>query len=88
MEEYRKAEPAWETVIDVDRLAESEKENWVWHGTAFLEPSLDRCMVELSRGGLEACLTCSKDAPRPRRSPRARASAGRGDPPRRCLTST
>jgi prolyl oligopeptidase len=30
LEEYRKAEPAWETLIDLDQLAESEKENWVW----------------------------------------------------------
>ena len=28
LEEYRKAEPAWETLIDLDQLAESEKENW------------------------------------------------------------
>ena len=32
LEEYRKAEPAWEIVLDLDRLAESEKENWVWKG--------------------------------------------------------
>jgi len=32
--EYRGAEPAWETVIDLDALAESEGENWVWHGAA------------------------------------------------------
>ena len=32
LEEYRKAEPAWETVLDVDALGEAEKENWVWHG--------------------------------------------------------
>src|SRR4029450_4142938 len=32
LEEYRKPEPAWETVIDVDALGAAEKENWVWHG--------------------------------------------------------
>src|SRR5438045_2850122 len=32
LEEYRKPEPAWETVIDVDALAAAEKENWVWAG--------------------------------------------------------
>jgi prolyl oligopeptidase len=32
LEEYRKTEPAWETVLDIDKLADQEKENWVWHG--------------------------------------------------------
>ena len=32
LEEYRKAKPAWETVLDLDALAAAEKENWVWHG--------------------------------------------------------
>ncbi|MCC6737772.1 MAG: S9 family peptidase [Planctomycetia bacterium] len=52
--EFRKAEPAWETVIDLDALAAAEKENWVWHGAHWLEPSFDRCFVELSRGGKDA----------------------------------
>ncbi len=52
--EYRKAEPAWETVIDLDALAAAEKENWVWSGVQWLEPSFDRCLVSLSRGGKDA----------------------------------
>src|SRR4051812_48334583 len=32
LEEYRKERPAWETVLDLDALAEAEGENWVWHG--------------------------------------------------------
>jgi len=32
--EYRKAEPAWETLIDVDALNAQEGENWVWHGAS------------------------------------------------------
>ncbi len=31
LEEYRKKNPAWESVIDVDALCASEKEKWVWH---------------------------------------------------------
>ncbi|MEK7468826.1 MAG: prolyl oligopeptidase family serine peptidase [Planctomycetota bacterium] len=54
LDEYRKAAPAWETVIDVDQLAAAENENWVWQGTHFLEPGWERCMVQLSRGGLDA----------------------------------
>ncbi len=32
LDEYRKPEPEWETVLDLDALGEAEKENWVWHG--------------------------------------------------------
>ncbi len=52
--EYRKAAPNWETVIDLDRLAQAEGENWVWGGATFLEPEGERCMVSLSRGGGDA----------------------------------
>lgn len=54
LEEYKKAEPKWETVIDVDELSSGEKENWVWKGYTVLEPSYDRCLVQLSRGGADA----------------------------------
>lgn len=54
LEEYRKAAPGWETVIDLDLLAREEGENWVWGGASFLEPEGDRCMVSLSRGGGDA----------------------------------
>jgi len=52
--EYRKPEPAWETVIDVDALGAAEKENWVWHGPNCLKPEYKRCLVSLSRGGADA----------------------------------
>jgi prolyl oligopeptidase len=54
LDEYRRAEPAWETVIDVDALARAEQENWVWHGATVLEPEDRRCLVALSRGGADA----------------------------------
>jgi prolyl oligopeptidase len=54
LEEYKKQNPAWETVLDIDKLAAEEKENWVWHGYNVLEPSYDRCLIELSRGGADA----------------------------------
>ncbi len=54
LEEYRKAEPAWEIVLDVDALAAAEKENWMWKGEEVLEPTYDRCLVQLSRGGADA----------------------------------
>ncbi len=52
--EYRKPQPAWETVIDVDALGKAEKENWVWAGSTCLGPEYRRCLVQLSRGGADA----------------------------------
>jgi prolyl oligopeptidase len=52
--EYRKAQPAWETVIDLDALAAAEAENWVWGGANCLGPDYRRCLVSLSRGGADA----------------------------------
>jgi prolyl oligopeptidase len=52
--EYRKAEPAWETVLDLDALGTAEGENWVWGGAVGLAPSHRRCLVMLSRGGADA----------------------------------
>ncbi|HEU5048996.1 MAG TPA: prolyl oligopeptidase family serine peptidase [Gemmatimonadales bacterium] len=55
--EYRKSEPAWETVIDLDALGREEGENWVWHGADCLRPAYERCLVALSRGGADADVT-------------------------------
>ncbi|MDQ2779516.1 MAG: prolyl oligopeptidase family serine peptidase [Pseudomonadota bacterium] len=52
--EYRKPEPAWETVIDVDALGKAEGENWVWAGARSLGPEYRLCLVSLSRGGADA----------------------------------
>ncbi|TWI01775.1 prolyl oligopeptidase [Luteimonas cucumeris] len=57
LEEYRKPQPRWETVIDVDALNEAEGENWVWHGADCLKPAYERCLVALSRGGADADVT-------------------------------
>jgi len=52
--EYRKPQPAWETVLDLDALAASERENWVWGGAHALATDPSRCLVFLSRGGADA----------------------------------
>jgi len=52
--EYRKPQPAWETVIDVDALGKAEKENWVWSAATCLGPDYRRCLIALSRGGADA----------------------------------
>ncbi|AKU24627.1 prolyl oligopeptidase [Massilia sp. NR 4-1] len=54
LEQFQKAEPEWETIIDLDKLAEVEKENWVWAGVNCLYPKGERCLVSLSRGGGDA----------------------------------
>ncbi|MEW2504939.1 prolyl oligopeptidase family serine peptidase [Amycolatopsis sp. NPDC047767] len=54
LEEYRKAEPGWEVLLDVDALAEAEHENWVWKGAAVLRPGHRLGLVQLSRGGADA----------------------------------
>ena len=54
LEEYRKPQPAWETVLDLDALGAAEKENWVWKGATFLEPDYQRVLLSLSRGGADA----------------------------------
>jgi prolyl oligopeptidase len=53
-EEYCKDRPAWEVVIDLDELARTEHENWVWHGAQTLRPEHRRALVSLSRGGADA----------------------------------
>jgi prolyl oligopeptidase len=55
--EYRKPQPAWETVIDLDAINAAEKANWVWHGAVCLKPEGRHCLVALSRGGSDADIT-------------------------------
>ncbi len=53
--DYAKPAPAWEVLLDLDRLAAEDHENWVWKG-AECTPSLERCLVHLSRGGGDAAV--------------------------------
>jgi len=56
LDEYIKESPAWETVLDLDALAEAEGENWVWKGASCLPPEFRHCMLTLSRGGADAAV--------------------------------
>ncbi len=56
LEEYRKDQPAWESVIDLDALAKAEGRHWVWHGADCLKPDYRRCLVALSPGGGDAAV--------------------------------
>jgi prolyl oligopeptidase len=54
LQEYRKAQPKWEIVLDVDALGKAEEESWVFKGAQFLKPDYSRCLISLSRGGADA----------------------------------
>ncbi len=56
LDEYRKPSPAWETVLDLDALADAEGENWVWGGTVPFAPAYERVLISLSRGGADAAM--------------------------------
>ncbi|HRE44393.1 MAG TPA: prolyl oligopeptidase family serine peptidase [Terricaulis sp.] len=43
--------PVWETLLDIDALAQAENANWVYKGSNCLQ---NRCMVALSDGGRDA----------------------------------
>jgi prolyl oligopeptidase len=51
---YDAADPKWDTILDIDKLAADEKANWVYKGVSCLPPAYERCIVELSDGGKDA----------------------------------
>ena len=57
LSEYKKAEPNWEVLLDLDTLGKTEGENWVWKGASLLRPDYTRALVTLSRGGADADVT-------------------------------
>ncbi len=54
LDEYRKAEPAWETVLDIDALGKAEDQEWVYHGIQVLKPDYQRALLHLSPDGGDA----------------------------------
>jgi prolyl oligopeptidase len=58
---YRTAQPAWETVLDIDALAKAENEPWVFKGADCLPPDYRLCLVSLSRGGADAVVVRELD---------------------------
>lgn len=53
-ESYLTGNPAWETVLSIDALAEEEDVNWSYAGAVCLPADYTRCLVRLSRGGADA----------------------------------
>ena len=42
LDEYRKAKPNWDVVLDLDALGKEENVNWVWQGAQVLKPDYVR----------------------------------------------
>jgi prolyl oligopeptidase len=61
--EYRKPEPDWEILLDVDALGAAEGESWVFHGATWLRAGYDRALVSLSPGGTDAEVVREFDVP-------------------------
>lgn len=64
LEEYRKPQPLWDVLLDLDALGKTENENWVWAGADCLAPDYNRCLISLSRGGADAKVTREFDVSR------------------------
>jgi len=56
LESYSTESPDWDVLLDVDALADTEDENWVWSGVTMLRPDYTRALVSLSRGGADAAV--------------------------------
>ncbi len=52
--DYARAEPAWQTVLDIDALGQAEGKSFVYKGANCLLPEETRCLVSLSIGGEDA----------------------------------
>jgi prolyl oligopeptidase len=56
LDEFRKAEPKWEIILDVDALAKAEGEDWILSRVSTLPGNHTRAMLSLSRGGSDATI--------------------------------
>ena len=58
--DYANPAPHWDILLDIDALAKSEKENWVFEGSE-CAPKETRCLIRLSRGGGDAVVVREYD---------------------------
>ena len=54
LDEYRKADPKWDVLLDVDALNQAEGKRWVFKGAQCLRPAYTRCLLSLSPDGGDA----------------------------------
>jgi prolyl oligopeptidase len=53
-DEFRRPEPKWDVLLDVDKLAAAENEDWLLSSVRALPGSPARAILSLSRGGSDA----------------------------------
>nr|WP_225737327.1 prolyl oligopeptidase family serine peptidase [Dyella acidiphila] len=63
LDEYRKAQPNWEVLLDIDALNQAEGKKWVFQGADCLKPDYRKCLVSLSPGGGDAIEVREFDLP-------------------------
>ncbi|MGV9670205.1 prolyl oligopeptidase family serine peptidase [Gordonia sp. NPDC003504] len=56
LESYLTDSPDWDVLIDVDALAATDDENWVWKSATMNWPDYDRALISMSRGGADAAV--------------------------------
>ncbi|MBL4639402.1 MAG: S9 family peptidase, partial [Kordiimonadaceae bacterium] len=61
LKSYKSGTPRWVNILDIDKLAKEENENWVYKGRECLPPDFGRCLVSLSRGGGDAVVVREYD---------------------------
>ncbi|HEY1432390.1 MAG TPA: S9 family peptidase, partial [Stellaceae bacterium] len=54
LDSYRREQPEWDVLLDLDALAAKEGEDWTWSGAVTIAGTHDRAIVKLSRGGADA----------------------------------
>ncbi|HUB89330.1 MAG TPA: prolyl oligopeptidase family serine peptidase [Dyella sp.] len=63
LEEYRKPEPKWDVLLDIDALNQAEGKRWVFKGSDCLKPAYQRCLLSLSPDGGDAVEVREFDIP-------------------------
>ncbi|HZV21847.1 MAG TPA: prolyl oligopeptidase family serine peptidase [Hyphomicrobiales bacterium] len=54
LESFCRDLPEWDVLLDLDRLAAQEHEDWIWQGALTLPPEHELAIIRLSRGGSDA----------------------------------
>jgi prolyl oligopeptidase len=63
LDQYRKAAPQWDVLLDVDALNKAENKRWVFKGVQCLKPKYERCLLSLSPDGGDAVNVREFDIP-------------------------
>lgn len=61
--EFRKDQPQWQVLLDVDALNRAEHKRWVFKGAQCLKPDYTRCLISLSPDGGDAVTVREFDLP-------------------------